>query len=637
VQTFVQKQSQPQATKSSGANRTEQVQAEQRVLQTHAEVANAGMKAVGSSRGGHDFGRIPIHPPAAGAVRTKLAINQPGDEYEQEADRVSEQVMQMSEPQIRSVHDQRLQLKPAGESGLGQAGVPSVVHEVLRSPGQQLDATTRAFMEPRFGHDFSRIRIHSDSPAATAAAALGAQAFTVGHHIAFARERFVPGTAASRRLMAHELTHTIQQAAITPYIALKPEKKTAPPLASSDFTGALLGTDRNNKQILVKREVGGTKGYDDRLQAIAIARLAKAEPAAVALGKDGKWHAFETTTGINVEDASANDPRASKLAAVIPFKEIHILPSATGIDQLRQRVDELKAKSSRLDDLAAEWKNDPAFRDAVKGSDKPFLEAVDEEKELTGKRLQQANATRAASIFGVPEAEISFNEFSSQRKANMINLTANPGPGANSDARHGPVIGQGGTTDFAPGMITAFDIDTKDLDTPARAQGAMFHEVSHLKDFELAQQWVGIYQTETGRMFVGGPGIKFFMDWIQAQARKKPPRLSQADAELIVDEAVNVSATTEARANIRTFLAHFQTGVPDEATRALTNYAAALPPGTAYGAPPRDSAVLAELTKELKTAYRQATKLQKSQFEAAIAAAKTANPSAWVSQIDFAK
>jgi hypothetical protein len=71
------------------------------MLQTHAEEPEARSTAAASPRFGHDFSQIPIHPPAAGAIQTKLAINKPGDEYEQEADRISEQVMRMPEPRLQ--------------------------------------------------------------------------------------------------------------------------------------------------------------------------------------------------------------------------------------------------------------------------------------------------------------------------------------------------------------------------------------------------------------------------------------------------------------------------------------------------------------------------------------------------------
>jgi Domain of unknown function (DUF4157) len=89
--------------------------------------------------------------------------------------------------------------------------VPSIVHDVLRSPGVPLDAATRAFMEPRFGHDFSGVRVHSDGRAAESARAVSAVAYTVGHHIAFDAGEYQPGTESGRRVLAHELAHVVQQ------------------------------------------------------------------------------------------------------------------------------------------------------------------------------------------------------------------------------------------------------------------------------------------------------------------------------------------------------------------------------------------------------------------------------------------
>jgi len=89
--------------------------------------------------------------------------------------------------------------------------VPTSVHEVLNSPGQTLDAATRAFMEPRFGHDFSRVRVHTDSRAAESARAVQALAYTVGSHLVFDVGQYAPASLAGQRLLAHELTHVVQQ------------------------------------------------------------------------------------------------------------------------------------------------------------------------------------------------------------------------------------------------------------------------------------------------------------------------------------------------------------------------------------------------------------------------------------------
>lgn len=90
-------------------------------------------------------------------------------------------------------------------------GVPSIVHEVLRSPGQPLDATTRNFFDSRFGHDFSRVRVHTDAQATESAQAINASAYTVGRDVVFDRARYSPNTNEGRQLLAHELTHVIQQ------------------------------------------------------------------------------------------------------------------------------------------------------------------------------------------------------------------------------------------------------------------------------------------------------------------------------------------------------------------------------------------------------------------------------------------
>ncbi|HEX8397448.1 MAG TPA: DUF4157 domain-containing protein [Pyrinomonadaceae bacterium] len=88
---------------------------------------------------------------------------------------------------------------------------PPIVHDVLRSSGQPLDQTTRAFFEPRFGHDFSKVRVHTDTLAGESAGAVNAAAYTVGRDIVFGRGHYAPNTVYGQQLMAHELTHVTQQ------------------------------------------------------------------------------------------------------------------------------------------------------------------------------------------------------------------------------------------------------------------------------------------------------------------------------------------------------------------------------------------------------------------------------------------
>lgn len=106
--------------------------------------------------------------------------------------------------------NEMLQRHPA--SSRATNAVPPIVNEVLRSPGQPLDRATCAFMEPRFGHDFSQVRVHTDAQAARSAGAVDAEAYTVANHVVFGSGLFQPHAPAGLQLLAHELTHVVQQA-----------------------------------------------------------------------------------------------------------------------------------------------------------------------------------------------------------------------------------------------------------------------------------------------------------------------------------------------------------------------------------------------------------------------------------------
>ncbi len=149
-------------------------------------------------------------------LQMKLAVNQPGDEFEQEADRVAEQVMRTPEPErgpgVTGLQTPPLVQRRVNSNGSGPISTaPQIVHDVLNSPSQPLDAATRDFFEPRFGHDFSQVRVHAHAEAEASARSINARAYTVGHHIAFGTGRFAPGTGEGNRLLAHELSHVVQQ------------------------------------------------------------------------------------------------------------------------------------------------------------------------------------------------------------------------------------------------------------------------------------------------------------------------------------------------------------------------------------------------------------------------------------------
>jgi hypothetical protein len=181
----------------------------------------------------------------ARAIQAKLNISTPGDKYEQEADSVAETVMRMPEPravkelsaprdtppQIQrmcSECEEELQRQPlSGESGGAPAfedqGSPETTSDVshlmraqvnaLRGGGQPLPTSVRNFFEPRFRADLSHVRIHTDARAAESARAINAAAYTTGRDIVFGASRYAPERTEGQRLLAHELTHTIQQRA----------------------------------------------------------------------------------------------------------------------------------------------------------------------------------------------------------------------------------------------------------------------------------------------------------------------------------------------------------------------------------------------------------------------------------------
>lgn len=214
------------------------------------------------------------------ALQMKMRVNQPGDKFEQEADKTADKVMRMPAPalplkddrlqrqaddrlqkksneedkiqkaalpeervqkapipedkvqkaddkdiqkasdeRIQKAEDEKIQKAPIGDDRLQRkgSGIPAVGPSTQSSiqnhttGGQPLSGEVRGFMESRFGADFSNVRIHSDPEAASLSNQLSARAFTYRNHVFFARDQYQPGTGEGKHLLAHELTHTIQQ------------------------------------------------------------------------------------------------------------------------------------------------------------------------------------------------------------------------------------------------------------------------------------------------------------------------------------------------------------------------------------------------------------------------------------------
>jgi hypothetical protein len=167
-------------------------------------------------------------------IQAKLVVGQPGDKYEQEADRMADAVMQMSEPKVQrqlAVESMQPKLKRTTEYFIQRQeekeeilqtknvedSTPEVSYDLesqihtLRGGGNPLSESMRSFFEPRFGYDFSQVRVHTDARAAEIVRAVNAQAFTIGRDVVFGAGEYAPETGVGRQLLAHELTHVVQQ------------------------------------------------------------------------------------------------------------------------------------------------------------------------------------------------------------------------------------------------------------------------------------------------------------------------------------------------------------------------------------------------------------------------------------------
>src|SRR5262249_39626637 len=163
-----------------------------------------------SATEGHNFSRIPLFPELPVKAQSKLRISNPGDLYEQEADRVADEVM--ARPASGAPNEARPPIKRfSRESDDQMNAAPASVYQALASPSTSLEPRLRQDMEERFGHNFSQVRLYSGPVAGRSAYDLNAVAYTLGPHIVFGAGRFAPETHEGRRLIAHELAHVVQQ------------------------------------------------------------------------------------------------------------------------------------------------------------------------------------------------------------------------------------------------------------------------------------------------------------------------------------------------------------------------------------------------------------------------------------------
>ncbi|NJM76812.1 MAG: DUF4157 domain-containing protein [Acaryochloridaceae cyanobacterium RU_4_10] len=183
-----------------------------------------------AQRSGHHWANISASSsPSSFAIQPKLAIGVPGDKYEQEVDRVAHQVVQQlnasklerAEPEQSiqreslSEEEDKLQMKPmAVKSSNGLTDAPAELEGAIdraRGNGQPLADSIRQPMEEAFGADFSGVKLHTDSQADQLNRSVQARAFTTGQDVFFRQGEYNPGSRGGQELIAHELTHVVQQ------------------------------------------------------------------------------------------------------------------------------------------------------------------------------------------------------------------------------------------------------------------------------------------------------------------------------------------------------------------------------------------------------------------------------------------
>ena len=163
----------------------------------------------------------------SGSVQAKLSISQPDDPYERQADRVADAITSTAEPMLArkcascestgsscascaAEPEETIQRKIESSASTASASTPAnPVHSL--DAGEPLHRATRAMMEPRFGSDLSQVRVHADARAAESARSVNALAYTVGRDIVFGAGQYAPQTSTGQKLLAHELTHFMQQ------------------------------------------------------------------------------------------------------------------------------------------------------------------------------------------------------------------------------------------------------------------------------------------------------------------------------------------------------------------------------------------------------------------------------------------
>ena len=283
---------------------------------------------------------------SAHTVSFGLKIGEANDSFEREAHRMADEVMaagcakpswSFSNLSIRSQLQRKCSCVGSGEceeckqKGTMQRDAvdsstpsiaPPIVDEVLKSAGQPLDKATRDFFEPRFGRDFRQVRIHTDDRASLSAKSVAAHAYTVNQHVVFGAGKYAPRDSEGRRLLAHELAHTVQQRSV-PLSAVPRAKLRLGATGDSFEHQADVAAERsvrgNSSAVtrmsnLSRVSESGLQREGDKFANLTIPqlrKLAKTNPEAA----EALWLRYQAMSNVQLERFARNDPMAQSVYA----------------------------------------------------------------------------------------------------------------------------------------------------------------------------------------------------------------------------------------------------------------------------------------------------------------------------------
>lgn len=460
-----------------------------------------------------DFGKIPVFPPESasqaqpsfspppvgfvGGLQAKLEVGAVDDPLEREADRVAEQVMRMPNaaavappavrvggirgmqrkcscggtcPECRDEEDggehSKVQRKSTGPQASSPSSSPNnsgttappIVNEVLRSPGRPLDTTTRSFMESRFANDFSDVRVHIDSQAAESAAAVRAHAYTVGKNVVFGAGKFAPASHEGKGLIAHELTHVLQQGETRPGTNGAVERLSSLPLAPSPTrlhpgSDTMLRRDPVNDPRTLKPSQDASQFHADEVKGSKHTYY-RGEYETVS-GPDGPEIQEVYWVKFNVDDKGVMTGSARTVSPDKKFRSGQLRFK----DEFNKALDTFKKNGVEVNEFEADWSymtpdeisdNLRVYQEAVKGG---MTEKDAASNTPTGKVATKAGF-KVVDVKDVPESQDHLAEQGVQRP--RVKATFRRVPNQAPDAPPGGTGGggkqpaQGGKTPVKP-------------------------------------------------------------------------------------------------------------------------------------------------------------------------------------------